>query len=199
MKERVLLRFDTVIAICALLTSTVAAGAMVYQTRVIGDQFSATVWPYLSLEEDNDPHNLSLKIVNDGAGPALVRSAQLFVDGKVAESWSDFLIPVFTEGVPKHGGRRMIGTAQISSLGSAEAIRAGDSKSLIMLRSMPETVIAAVQRHRVALRVCYCSVNDRCWQLEESLSKYDPQTPQSVRGCATGGSINAEQFKVSSS
>ncbi|HLI95470.1 MAG TPA: hypothetical protein VKT72_05195 [Candidatus Baltobacteraceae bacterium] len=36
-----LLRFDTVVAACALLMSSVTAGAMVYQTRVLQDQCAA--------------------------------------------------------------------------------------------------------------------------------------------------------------
>gem|GEM_PF-3745766 len=81
------LRFDTVVAACALLMSSVTAGAMVYQTRVLQDQFSATVWPYLSVNMFYGTHNLELHLTNQGVGPALVRSAQLVVDGKPMLGW----------------------------------------------------------------------------------------------------------------
>ncbi len=63
------LKFDTVVAICALLMSTLTAGAMVYQTRVIADQFSASTWPYLSVDTTYNPNNVEISLVNDGAGP----------------------------------------------------------------------------------------------------------------------------------
>ena len=38
-------RLDFFIAIAALLISALTAGALVYQTRVIADQYAATIWP----------------------------------------------------------------------------------------------------------------------------------------------------------
>lgn len=38
-----LLRFDTVVASIALLISCITAGAVVYQTRVLQDEYSASV------------------------------------------------------------------------------------------------------------------------------------------------------------
>jgi len=42
-------RLDFFIAIAALLVSAISAIALIYQTRVIGDQYAATIWPYLSI------------------------------------------------------------------------------------------------------------------------------------------------------
>jgi len=39
------LRYDAIIAVSALLISAIASAAVVYQTHVISQQFSATVWP----------------------------------------------------------------------------------------------------------------------------------------------------------
>ncbi|MGC2633018.1 MAG: hypothetical protein WA215_02280 [Candidatus Cybelea sp.] len=42
-------RLDFFIAIAAVLISALTAGTLFYQTRVIGDEFAATIWPYLSV------------------------------------------------------------------------------------------------------------------------------------------------------
>ncbi|MFY9665426.1 MAG: hypothetical protein WAK19_13335, partial [Candidatus Cybelea sp.] len=85
-------RFDFIIAFCALLISTIAALASVYQTRVIGEQLSATVWPYLSIDRTFNPQAVSLSITNYGLGPALIRSAEIELDGKKVRSWDAVIV-----------------------------------------------------------------------------------------------------------
>ncbi len=75
-------RLDLVVALGALLISTVAALATVYQTRVIARQFSAAVWPYVSFDSTNSPNFTELDIRNDGLGPAIIRAVKLSWDGK---------------------------------------------------------------------------------------------------------------------
>src|SRR5215469_10082262 len=77
------LRFDLFIAGMALVISTFAAAASAYQAYVINQQFSATVWPYLSLSTSYDRSNkfIELDVRNQGLGPAIVRSATVTVAG----------------------------------------------------------------------------------------------------------------------
>ena len=76
------LRFDLVIALCALLISGVAAAASAYQTYVIRQQYSATVWPYLTFISTSSATFFWLRVNNAGIGPALIRSAVVSRDGK---------------------------------------------------------------------------------------------------------------------
>jgi hypothetical protein len=86
------LRVDVVIAVCALLISTLACMASIFQTRVIADQLSATVWPYVDVTTNivMSPRDTgwSVTIANDGLGPAVLRSVLLTVDGKPMKSSS---------------------------------------------------------------------------------------------------------------
>ena len=84
-------RLDFFIAVAAVLISAVTAAALIYQTRVIGDQFAATIWPYLSVGDTYDVNGETIEVSNDGVGPALVRSAQLSVDGRAVPAWNDYL------------------------------------------------------------------------------------------------------------
>jgi hypothetical protein len=84
-------RLDFFIAIAAVLISAITAGTLFYQTRVIGDEFAATIWPYLSVGTAYDTGGETIEVANDGVGPALVRSAQLYVDGRKVRAWNDYL------------------------------------------------------------------------------------------------------------
>lgn len=192
MKDRLLIRFDTVVAVCALLASSIAAGAMVYQTHVIEEQFAATVWPYLSVNITNSEKSVAVGLTNDGAGPALIRSARLILDGKTVDGWNALLQPLYDD--PALRSKKF--SAQTSSLNGSDTLRPGDSKPLLMLQSANADVIAAAKKHRVTLQLCYCSINDRCWNLNDTLGSNTPDIPQQVNGCATGASIAAEPLKL---
>jgi hypothetical protein len=188
LKERVLLRFDTVVAVCALLASSVAAAAMVYQTRVIEQQFAATVWPYLSVDTDNTANSVMVRLTNDGAGPALIRSAQLVIDGKPVPGWTTLLEAVFKSDRLK-GKHHATLSSQSSSVDASATVRSGDSKVLFGLRATDPAIIAAARAHRVALNVCYCSINNSCWQLHDELGSGTPDIPKAIGACAIGPSI----------
>ena len=80
------IRWDAVAAIIASLVGFLAlivAGYTAYIERYIADiqtkQVQAQVWPWLVA--GNNDNERSIEILNKGVGPAIVRSAQVFVDG----------------------------------------------------------------------------------------------------------------------
>ena len=183
-----LLRFDTIVASIALLMSCVTAGAMVYQTRVLQDAYSASVWPYLGVEQDFDTNYVRVQLVNQGVGPALIRSAQLVVDGKPLDGWnSAFFKTVFGDTFK---GAKHVQIAD-SSVDASTAIRAGDSMQLIAVKSPQPGVSQAALRHDVRLRFCYCSINGRCWTLDSSGRSNVPSVPVAVGACSQHYSISA--------
>ena len=194
MKDRVLLRFDTLVAVCALLASSVAAGAMVYQTRVIEEQFAATVWPYLSIDTDNSENAVAIRLTNDGAGPALIRSAKLIVDGKPVAGWNDLLDQIINERTIK--AVRGSSSVQSASVDDSTTIRSGDSKPLISIKATNKLIIASAKKHTVALEFCYCSINNRCWQLSDTIGAKTPHVPLAVKTCASESSIAAEPLQL---
>lgn len=163
-------RFELLIAISALLISSIAAFASVYQSRVISQQFSATVWPYVSIDTTNSPSLLEMDIRNDGLGPAIVRSASMTYDGKPEPSH---------EAIFALLGRNPRSRAAIDS-----ALRAGTKISVTTSTPTPGLVIAANTQHtmirmegavlmqqfrpklaRFGLSLCYCSLTGTCWQV----------------------------------
>ncbi|HZV76566.1 MAG TPA: hypothetical protein VFF63_02265 [Candidatus Babeliales bacterium] len=180
-------RLDFVIAFFALVISTVAALASVYQTRVISQQLSATVWPYLNFDNTFGPQSVTLSLTNYGLGPALVRSADMTLNGKHVGSWDDVI------GAYLQLARRMHvkGRTQISdaNLDASVVLSAGVSRRLLDVRTSATTIraVRAIARE-ISLRVCYCSLLGQCWEIV-SRQKGAP-APRS--SCPIGAEIAAE-------
>ena len=181
-------RFDLLIAVCALLISAIAALASVMQTRALQDQYAAAIWPYLSVDSTLNPNGASVDLTNDGLGPALVRSAQLYLDGRPVGAWGDVVRTVFTDP-----NLHMKGTvaARMSSLNASTTIRPGDSHLLIAITLPKKATIKALFRHQVSMDICYCSLNDRCWTLHSTPGRAGGEYPHSVSHCTVGPSIEA--------
>jgi hypothetical protein len=179
-------RLDFVVALCALLISTVAAAATVYQTHVIARQFSATVWPYVSFDETNSPDSLEMDLRNDGLGPAIVRRVSITFDGKTQAS-IEALLATFAQHDPQ---------AQISA---RRAMRAGERLKITISTPTAGLVIPANTQHvvilvdgavlvqhfkpeikHVGLSLCYCSLTGNCWT--QSFQSRDTE-PRAVGSC----------------
>ncbi len=180
------LRFDLLIAVSALLISTIAALASVYQTRVINQQLSATVWPYLSFDRTFSPASVTLSITNFGIGPALVRSAQIDLGGKPVASWDD-VIAVYARIAHQmhvHGQLRI----SDSNLDGSVVLSPGVTRRLIDVRASGST-IHAVRRlsGEISLTVCYCSLLGQCWQADSGQNGW----PTQRSSCPIGEAIGA--------
>jgi len=164
-------RADLLIALFALLISTLTATAAIYQGRVISNQLSVTVWPYLSYKTTASNTGIQLDVENVGVGPAIIRSATLFIDDKPQPSLSSALRQLGY--VSRHGN-----SAGLSSFGAGEVIRAGEAVTLARVQSAAFAARAAELQTRVRLETCYCSLLDQCW-----LAKSGNVSPLGVRNC----------------
>ncbi len=194
------LRLDFFVAIVALLVSALTAGTLIYQTHVIGDQYAATIWPYVSATVTYDAHGESVELTNDGLGPALVQSAQLWVDGKRASSWSAYFAALAREPVIRasflrmnadvRAGRAPLVRITASSVSPGTTIRPGDSLRLISM-SFPSSVpLLAILKHPIAVDTCYCSLNGNCWTLSSAPGASNSM-PHPVAHCTTASSVNS--------
>ena len=182
-------RLDFVIAFFALLISTVAAIAAIYQTRVIAQEFSATVWPYVSFDETNSPTGIELELRNDGLGPAIIRSVAITLDDKPQASIEAVLAAV-AAGQPQ------------AQAAARAALRAGERVTITMSTPNAGMVIPANEQHvllrvdgavlmqyikpaikRVGISLCYCSLTGTCWT--QSFQGRESE-PHPVSSCPAG-------------
>lgn len=190
-------RLDFIIAIGALLISALTAATLIYQTHVIGDQFSATIWPYLSVGTTYDTNGETIEISNDGVGPALVRSASLQVDGRPLRSWDDYIVVLARDpalrGIflrMRHAAKGSGAMLSMSSLGPSTTLRPGESDTLLHLVLLGRVPTQALMKHSVAIEACYCSLNGTCWLLH-SVPGTISSDPQTVSHCQSRTAIES--------
>ncbi|HLY03999.1 MAG TPA: hypothetical protein VKR56_16055 [Candidatus Cybelea sp.] len=193
-------RLDFFIAIAAVLISALTAGTLFYQTRVIGDEFAATIWPYLSVGTTYDAGGETIEVTNDGVGPALVRSAQLSVDGRKVGAWNDYIEALARDPELRNlflraqaavqAGPAGHATITLSSIGPSSTLRPGESRTLLRI-SLPFSVpLHAMLKHAIVLDFCYCSLNGSCWTLHTIPGQINPD-PASVSHCADRAAIQS--------
>lgn len=191
-------RLDFFIAIAALLVSAFTSITLLYQTRVISQQYAATIWPYLGVSSTYGGDGEKIQVTNEGLGPALIRSAQLFVDGKPVPTWNDYLAALMTvpdiHALIERAARARTapqGTISTASIGPSATVRPGDSKTLLLIKWQNDLPISDLTLHEIAIDFCYCSLNGSCWTLHATPGRDNPSTPQPVSHCATAATIGS--------
>jgi hypothetical protein len=151
--------------------STLTAGAVIYQGRLLSSQLSVSVWPYVAFQTTVSESTIQLDVQNVGAGPALVRSAILFIDGKAQ--------PSLAAGLHQLGYRHSRGdNVTLSSIGPGEVLRAADNIAIARVESRRFAQMAATLQRRVRLHICYCSILGDCW-----LAQSEVESPVEIKSC----------------
>jgi hypothetical protein len=171
------IRIELLIATLALLASAAASIATVVQTSVVGRQLSASVWPYLTVENTVSPAEGSIAVINEGLGPAIVEDATLTVGGKRYTGWNPALRALFAAVHPGISRLRYSGTEY--GFGYGSVVRAGESVRLIDIRSSVLFSRPIPDSARPVLAICYCSILQQCWITDEASTGQ----PRSVRAC----------------
>lgn len=187
------LRLDFILAIAALLTSALTTATLVYQTHVIQQQYSASIWPYLNVLTTNDGNRESIAIQNDGLGPLLIRSAQLSVDGAKVASWNAFVRILLRHGGRHYPGRKGSSVSNSSAtVDASTTIRPGGSMQIFAVHFAKGTAVASdLLTHHIAVDFCYCSLNNNCWKLHATPGVMSGSIPQPISSCLIGASINS--------
>jgi hypothetical protein len=171
-------RIDLAIAICALFVSTLATGASWWQSRVVQQQLSAQVWPYVAISTTTGADSVRVALVNYGLGPAIVRDEVLTVDGRPQRDIPSGIVRMLGDLRSLRGQNPPNATAtfRLSSIGPGSVIRPGEDRALLDISgnaAVAQRLIAGVTRFD--LHVCYCSILDQCWRTDFSDSNGAPQ------------------------
>jgi hypothetical protein len=168
-------RLDLVIAVCALLVSSLATAASWWQTRVIQQQLSAQVWPYLEVDETIESDTVRVTLANNGLGPAIVRSIVVSVDGKAQTGTLDYLHAILGPHILKRVPKGQHIALGIDAMSAGSVIRAGDSLPFFSLTSRHFAPLVLRAYSRSEFHTCYCAiVPGTCWQ-QDSNSAGDPE------------------------
>lgn len=148
-------RWDGVAAIIAACVGLLALVVSGYTAYIQRQQVRAQVWPYL--EAGNDDGNHAIFVYNKGVGPAIVKSAQVFIDGKPQTNWANVLAAL---GLPPHNYVQSTLNPNVISPGEqVRVIGFFDDEHWKVFRS------GAVDR--MTMNICYCSTLDECWMYSD--------------------------------
>jgi hypothetical protein len=178
-------KLDFVVAFCALVISTVAVLATVYQTRVIARQFSATVWPYLSFDVTRSPTLLELDLRNDGLGPAIVRSVTITWGGRRETSLEALFgslasLPTSIKATAAVRHRHIGVTLTMSTPERGLVVPANTVHTILRMEGGALVQNFGSGLKRLDISLCYCSLTGDCWTQARSAAG----GPRSVSGCS---------------
>jgi hypothetical protein len=143
--------WDGVAAVIAALVGLLALCVSGYTAYLQREQVRAQVWPYLETGISGSKQELTL--VNKGVGPALIRSVQMYVDGKPQHNW---------DAVYAALGLKLAHRPPYSTVSSV-VLSAGEHIDQVLFRDTEDFNLYAKQATRVAMRLCYCSTMKECW------------------------------------
>jgi hypothetical protein len=143
--------WDALAALIAALIGVLALLVSGYTAYIQRQQVRAQVWPHL-LVGNYDPEH-AIGVLNKGVGPAVIRSVQIFVDGKPQRTWK---LTLEALGLPSQG-------VKISTI-SGNVISAGER--VVALTVDDETAYRNFRNElgkRFGIEICYCSTLGECW------------------------------------
>lgn len=156
-------RIEMMIAVCALVSSMMAVYIAWDQGRVMRAQQHGEVFPVIQIDgfatNNTERSALGLRVSNSGVGPALIESVVLEVEGEPVESLDQQLATLpdgYDLSWASLTGRALAPGAQTTPV--EIAWRRNDIE--------PEEIasFAANSTANWRLRICYCSVFNRCWR-----------------------------------
>jgi len=145
------IRWDALAAIIASLVGLLALTVAGYTAYIQRQQVRAQVWPYLI--SGNNDLTQSLVVNNKGVGPAVVRTVQLWVNGKPQSDWNRV---VANMGLPPHQFFQATINHDVLSPGEELQIIRFPDKALWQR-------FKTAASNRMAMDICFCSTLGECW------------------------------------
>ncbi len=142
------------IGFLALLVAGYTAYIQRYTADIQAEQTRAQVWPWLEAGNNDDAY--SVEVYNKGVGPAIVRSAQILVDGRAQPDW-DHVLDALDVPKPRTYSESTIYPNVVSAGETVPIIKFADQEIYKRFRS------AAVSK-RLTIEICFCSSLGECWR-----------------------------------
>lgn len=165
--------WDKLTAMMAVLIGACALAVSLYTALLQRAQVEAQTWPFLQLWQSNGDYSYSIS--NRGVGPARIVDAKLWVDDKEVANFDD----AFT----KLSGRKA--TDLKLSFFSRRVLAANEDVQMIVFKDQADYDVFKGNGKRLAFEVCYCSVLNACYLLNERAHSEQEYISQ-VAACPVG-------------
>jgi hypothetical protein len=172
-----------------LLISLVVAYGTFVQADATKKMQQAEAWPFISYGTsnvgDDGGKEITLLLQNNGVGPARLGPIEIRYQGKPVSDPADLLQRCC--GL-KPGQKFQMSTSPAASI----VIPAGENTRFLGIRQTPDNAAVwdrfNVERWKLGVRSCYCSVFDECWVIEGAQAR-----PRPVDACPTNWAPYAER------
>jgi hypothetical protein len=144
---------DRLTAIASGLVAFLALAVSTYNVVLQRQQIRAQVWPYLGSSYSYNGERFSIQVENEGVGPAIVKTVELYVDKQPVPTWEAAFDKL--DIADKDHGQSTIHGAVIPAGSKIEL--------LIVYGGERMAQLSAAFNKRLMLYVCYCSVLDECF------------------------------------
>jgi hypothetical protein len=171
---------DLSIALSAIIISLISLTVAIHHGRVQQDLVAANSWPFLRFDSSNDfdagTQSFSLRIINAGVGPALLKSLVVRYKGKPVRGWLELMQECC--GVARDFNLNKLRSIGFESGAAPKGvIRAEQNVLLLKLRRLPDDAAIwqqlGVARLHLEFDACYCSILGECWRSD--LRTLDPK------------------------
>ncbi|MCE5232488.1 MAG: hypothetical protein ABFC67_13460 [Mizugakiibacter sp.] len=148
--------WDALAAVVAALIGFLALVVSGYTAYIQRQQVRAQVWPFLVV--GNDDLAQSVLVYNKGVGPAIVRTAQIWIDGKPRPDWQHVL-DALGVAEPRRFIQSTLNPNVLTPGSELQMIRFPDKEVWQHFRTQA--------LHRMSMAVCFCSTLDECWMYSD--------------------------------
>lgn len=166
--------WDRITALMAVFIGACALAVSLYTAYLQSAQVRAQTWPYLQMWQSNVERSYSIS--NRGVGPARIADVKLRVDGKQVTGFDEAirLLQPNKESVPS-----------LQSYFARRVLAANEDVRIIQFQSDEHYNIFMENRDRMRFEVCYCSVLNECYLLDEN-AKTEEEYIKEVNQCPVG-------------
>ncbi|PWN06725.1 hypothetical protein [Rhodohalobacter mucosus] len=144
------------IAVFAIVISLSTLFVYIYQSNLMKQQQKMSVWPHLTIGPSVSEDAFTLRMMNQGIGPAIIETVQLTHDGDPLDGIQD-LMTIVPDSLQS--------AFSYSSLWTGQVIMAGEPVDLFSVSSSGAAGFLAGElgAGRILLEVCYSSVYGDTW------------------------------------
>jgi hypothetical protein len=175
---------DLTLAVSAITISLISMFLALQHGHVMEKMVEATTWPFVTAGVSNAEYDYSrhsrLIIVNKGVGPAKIETFEAFYDG-VAQPGPHALLHALLKPVDLKDRTDPILRADVLGLvlTAKEEVNFLDFNVKAFSPEEYQTIAQAITDD-LHFRICYCSVLDDCWVLDD---RKVPVRPVRVKAC----------------
>lgn len=166
--------WDRITALMAVFIGACALAVSLYTAYLQNAQVRAQTWPYLQMWQSNVARSFSIS--NRGVGPARVADVKLRIDGKEVENFDQAIKILSKKDEP---------VSTVQSYFARRVLTSNEDVTMIQFESDANYNIFMDNRQRISFEICYCSVLNECYLLNEA-AKNEQEYIQEVKQCPVG-------------